>query len=159
MNRLAFILFSTCLVQSAAAAPSTTGGSGGLALAALIAEHSPSLTHKEKIIMARLLDGRLNFSFPSNKKIMVTASAIDCRSSNVDISEHSCTLTFGAKKVELAGRRAHEIFATLNENGVPGDAGAGTNHEALTSLSCEIDPNGVKQKDGGGAACTYAAGP
>ncbi|MGH6868686.1 MAG: hypothetical protein ACREDA_07445, partial [Methylocella sp.] len=86
----------------------------------------------------------------------VAASAVTCRASDVDITRHSCDLTFGAKKVTTRGRKAHELYATLAEVGVPPDGAAGSMFEAVSNLDCAIDPAEVKQKAGGGAHCTYA---
>ena len=81
--------------------------------------------------MARRFAGHLDFSFPANQKIAIRADAIACQSSNVDITSRSCELTFGPKRVTLRGRKAHELFATLAEAGVPPDGAAGTIHESV----------------------------
>jgi hypothetical protein len=144
--------------QSAIAAPMNTSGTSALALAALVGIHSPTLTFKERIVLTHMLEGRLNFPFPANQ-IAVKADKVTCRASNVDISAHSCELAFGAKTRKLSGRAAHELYATLIESGVPSDGAAGSLFESLTALSCTVDPSAVKQKAGGGANCTFTAGP
>ena len=158
MKKFALLALMFLLPSAAAAAPSTTNGSSALALAGLVAAHSPLLTHKKKRVMDKLLRGRESFTFPAGKTITVTAKSVVCRSSNVDIAAHSCVLTFGAKHRNLIGRSAHELYATLIENGVPGDGAAGSNFEAVSDLSCVVDPNGVKQKDGSGASCAFTPG-
>jgi hypothetical protein len=139
------------------AAAVTASSSSALALAALVARQSPSLTRYEKRTMALMLDGKLNFPFPAGKKISVAADAMSCRASNVDIALHSCELTFGKATVAFDGRAAHEMFATLAEAGVASEGAAGTIFESLTHLACTIDPNAVKQRAGGGANCQFGA--
>jgi len=146
------------LVAHSASAASAAGSSA-LALAALVADHSPVLSRPDRKLMARLLDGRPSFSWPANKGLSVKADAVTCRASNVDISSHSCELTFGKKKTSLQGRKAHELFATVAEVGVPSDGAAGSVYESLSHLTCAIDPNEIKQKGGGGAHCKFDPGP
>jgi hypothetical protein len=154
-NKIA-LLAATLLVTPAAAA--TTGGSGALALAALIATHSPTASVAEKRVMARLFAGQTNFSYPANNTIIVSADSVVCRISNVDIAERSCELTFGRTKRTLKGREAHEFYATAVEIGVPSDGAAGTIYESFSHLICTIDPNAIKQKDGSGAMCMFDTG-
>jgi hypothetical protein len=94
----------------------------------------------------------------ANQTISVKADKIVCRASNVDISSHSCALTFGPKMVNLKGRRAHELFATIGEVGVPADGAAGTIFEALSYLDCTINPHEIEQRAGGGASCSFDPG-
>src|SRR5262245_26986607 len=118
MKRMVSILFVLLgAVQGAAAA--NANGSGALALAALVAEQSPRIATAEKDILARLLNGNLGFNLLANRTISIRADKVVCRASNVDISAHSCALTFGTRTVNLQGRRAHELFATIYEVGVP----------------------------------------
>jgi len=104
----------------------------------------------------KLLDGKTDLSFPAGKAITVAAEKVTCRADNVDITSHSCDLTFDGQVVSLEGS-AHELFATLAEIGIQPDGAAGSIFEALSNLKCTIDPNEVKQKSGGGAECQYAA--
>jgi hypothetical protein len=104
-----------------------------------------------------MLDGQL--TFPSNAPIAVAADSIACRQSDVDISHHDCTLKFGAASQTLNGRLAHELYATLIENGVASDGAAGSIYESISHLACKITPSEVKQKAGGGATCAWAPGP
>src|SRR5712691_12574284 len=124
-------------------------GNSALALASLVAEHSPPLIEQERGVMARMFAGYLDFSFPASQKITVRADAVTCRSSNVDITSRSCELTFGPKRVSLKGRQAHELFATIAQVGVPPDGTAGSIYESISHLICTIDPNEVKQQAGG----------
>jgi hypothetical protein len=157
MKRMAWLVVVLLLTSPSALAATVTGNSA-LALAALVADRSPLVSPIEKGVMARLFEGRLNLILPATKKISVQADAVVCRVSNVDITSRSCTLTFGSKQVVLAGRRAHELFATVAEAGVPADGAAGTSFESLSHLSCTIDATQIKEKAGGGAACKFDPG-
>ena len=121
--------------------------------------HAPSLSHADKQALGHMLEGRLAFPFPAAGQIAVHAETVTCRLSNVDISEHDCTLRFGAVSRTLRGRTAHEVFATLVELGVPSDGAAGSVFELISNLACVIKPSEVKQKGGGGAECTYDPAP
>jgi hypothetical protein len=155
---IAFVLAANGLAaNTAAAAEKTVDGSGALVLAALVGNQSKTLPPTDRAALARLLSGSLT-KFPAEQTIMVSADKIDCKASNVDILEHSCTLTFGTIPRTITGREAHELYATLIEAGVSPDGAAGTTHETLSGLMCTIDPNAIKQKDGSGADCKFEAG-
>ena len=85
------------------------------------------------------------------------AEAVTCRVSDVDITYHSCELSFGGKKESLTGRKARERYATLVEVGVPSDGAAGSIYEGIANLDCTVDPGAVKQEAGGGAACKFGS--
>jgi hypothetical protein len=159
---LAALLISSLLVAASSARADDTGGTAGggtaLALATLVGAHSPTLDTADKSALARMLDGNASVRYPADRKITVKADSVVCRSSNPDITAHSCDLTFGTRKASLAGRAAHELYATIVEAGVEADGAAGTIYEALRTLSCTIDPNAVKQRDGSGADCTFVPG-
>ena len=157
--RKAALLALPLLLAGPSAFADSANGNGGLALAALVAENSPLVSGFNKIIMAKMLHGNLAFAYPAGQTIAVKADSVVCRASNVDISAHSCELKFGAVTHNLAGRRAHELYATIAEVGVAPDGAAGSVFEALNHLDCTIDPNAVKQKAGGGASCTFTPGP
>lgn len=140
---------------AARAAGATTDGSAALSLAALVGKNSPTVAPAEKSALAKLADGHAKIAFPKGKTITVAAESISCRSSNVDITQHACELTFGEKKVQLAGRLAHELYATLLEVGAPPDGAAGTIYAGVSALDCAVDPDEVAQKAGGGAQCKY----
>jgi hypothetical protein len=158
MKKIALFAF-VLLANPAAAASMTTNGPGALALAAIVASHSRMLGVVDRAALARLFNGRTNFGYPANRKITVSADSIDCKVSNVDITDRSCALTFGASNRALKGREAHELYATLVESGAPSDGAAGTIHESISHLLCTIDPNAIKQKDGSGAECKFDTGP
>src|SRR5271169_3448049 len=146
MKKIALLAFML-LANQASAASMTANGSGALALTALVAPHGRTLGVVDRIALSRLFSGRTNFGYPANRRIMVSADAIDCRSSNVDITENTCELTLTASKRMIKGREAHELFATLLVAGVPSDGAAGAIHESVSHLLCTIDPSAIKQKD------------
>ncbi len=152
MKKLALLAF-VLLAGQASAAPLTANGPAALALAAIVANHSRMLGVADRNVLARLFAGRTNFGYPANRTILVSADAIDCRVSNVDITERSCDLTFANRKSSLKGRDANELFSALAVAGVPSDGAAGSIHESVSHLLCTIDPNAIKQKDGSGASC------
>jgi hypothetical protein len=59
---------------------------------------------------------------------------------NIDITAHSCKLTFGTKTVNLTGDAAYELYATMALAGVPSEGAAGTISESLSHLVCTINP-------------------
>jgi hypothetical protein len=147
-------------VLPAARAGAEMAGTAGsaLALAALVAPYSPTLATGDKRVIDALFNGNPNAAYPAGKQIAVAADKIVCKSGNVDITLHSCALTFGAKTVTVSGWRAHELYATIGEVGVPVDGAMGTLFEALSQLNCTIDPGVIKQKAGGGASCSFTPG-
>lgn len=138
------------------ATPSKISGSTALALAGVIAPLSPILSGAEKKAVAMLFAA--NADIPYKKPIVVTADKIVCRTSNVDITLRNCEVTFGKKTRTVNGSTANEIFATEALAGIPADGAAGSNFESLSQLSCTIDPNAIRQKDGSGADCTFQPG-
>lgn len=156
-SRLPVVLAAFLLAFSAphAARAGNASGSAALALAALVAESSPLANVQDKRLLAAFLNGAATTPHPKGKRVAVKVDAIDCRASNVDIAAHGCTLSFGDRKIELQGRKAHELYATLIENGVAADGAAGSIHESLSGLDCEIDADALAQRDGGGAHCAF----
>ena len=138
------------------ATPAKVSGSTALALAGVIAPLSPNLTSAEKKAMAMLFAA--NADIPYKKPIVVTADKIVCRTGNVDITVRNCEVTFGKKVRTVNGPTANEIYATEALAGIPPDGAAGSNFESLSKLSCTIDPNAIRQKDGSGADCTFQPG-
>jgi hypothetical protein len=145
-------------IEAGWAAGGSASGSGALALAALVGANSPLLSSSGKTVLAALFAGNVGLSYPAGKKIVVKADSVTCLAGDVDITRHSCDLVFGKTKVTFTGRPAHEIYATLVEVGVPADGALGTIYEALSQLSCTIDPTEVKQRAGGGATCQFTPG-
>jgi hypothetical protein len=158
MKRTAlFATILALLAQSADAATAT--GHSGLALAGVVAIYSPVLGWSQKRAMALIFDGRTSFNFPAGHTIDVVADQITCKAGDVDISARSCTLKFGARTIDISGRRANELYATMIEAGVHSDGAAGAIYESLKALNCTIDPDEIKQNAGGGASCAFTAGP
>ncbi|UGY05535.1 hypothetical protein [Bradyrhizobium quebecense] len=156
LGRLTILACSLSLASSAAwAAPATTSGSVALALAGVVAPYSP-LPAKEKKAVAAFFGGNSNVRYA--RKITVTADKVVCRASNVDITSRSCALTFGSRTHTVKGSEANAIYATVALAGVPPDGAAGTIYEALSKLTCTLDPKAIKDKAGGGADCTFEPG-
>jgi hypothetical protein len=155
MQSVWFFLLVPLVLAPQAACAEEANGSGALALAALVGTVSPLLGEQEKGVLMGLLEGQEKLAYPPAKTISVEAATLTCRASDVDITSHSCALKFGTQDVALAGRKAHELFATLAEIGVPPDGAAGSVFEAVSALQCTIDPDEVKQNTGGGAHCDY----
>lgn len=147
---------SSAAAADSGAAPTKVSGSTALALAGVIAPLSPVLSNAEKKAMAMLFAA--NGDIPYKKPIVVTADRIVCRTGNVDITVRNCDVTFGKKTKTVNGSTANEIFATEALAGIPPDGAAGSNFESLSKLSCTIDPNAIRRKDGSGADCTFQPG-
>jgi hypothetical protein len=148
----------TVLQSTASAAPGNVSGPSALALAAVIAQHSPAVRAFDRRVIARLFRGNTSFGFTPNTKISVDADSVICRVSNVDITSRSCDLSFGTRKRKLTGREANEVGATAAAAGVPSQGAAGSSIESISKLRCTIDPNEIMQKGGGGAECSFDTG-
>jgi hypothetical protein len=158
LRRKAGLVFAM-LVASQSASAATIAGSSALALASLVAVHSPALSRHQKNVMAHLFGGHSNVALPAGRRIyLIKVDAIVCRAGNVDITARSCRLTFGAVSTNLTGRMAHELYATIVEAGVSSEGAAGSIFESLSHLVCTIDPGEIAQRSGGGADCTFDLG-
>jgi hypothetical protein len=142
-----------CFGAAAHSAPSTISGSPALALAAVVAAHSPVLSPAQKKAVAAIFDGK--GAGPYKDKIDVTTDQIVCRAGNVDITARSCELTFSKKTETFVGREANELYATEVYAGVPSDGAAGKIFESLSKLKCTLAPKAIAQNDGSGADCSY----
>ena len=138
-----------------AAHAGASNGSSALALSAIVGELSPQTSASDKKLLATYFSGRAEAPHKKNLRIAVKADAIDCRAGNVDITSRACELTFGPKKVQLSGRKANELYATLIENGVVAEGAAGSSHASVTALDCIVDADEVAEKAGGGARCAF----
>ena len=156
LGRLTILMASLLLAGASPVRAGTVSGSTALALAGVIAPLSPVLASGEKKAIAMLFAA--NSDIPYKKLIVVTADRIVCRTGNVDITVRSCEVTFGKKVKTVNGSTANEIFATEALAGIPPDGAAGSNFESLARLSCTIDPNAIRRKDGSGADCTFQPG-
>ena len=154
VHKMAGLLFVSALATAAAQA-GTSNGSSALALSAIVGELAPQTSPANKKLLAAYFSGRADAPHAKDQRIAIKADAIDCRAGNVDITSRACELTFGAKKVELRGRKAHELYATLIENGVALEGAAGASHASITALDCMVDADEVAEKGGGGARCAY----
>jgi hypothetical protein len=150
------LALSLSLGGASAASAATVSGSPALALAGVVARLSKVLSSADKRAVAMLFAA--NSDIPYHDKIAVTADKIVCRVSNVDITSRSCEISFGKKTRTLNGSTANEIFATMAVAGVPSEGAAGSVFEALTKLSCTLDPDAIRQKDGSGANCSFEPG-
>lgn len=135
-------------------------GNEALALAALIGESAPTLSHEDKAVLAHFLGSSGTFALPTHMHhITVKADKVRCRMGDVDLTLHDCQLTFGATTLTATGRSGQTLLATMQENGVASDGAAGTIYYSVAPISCVIDPVEVKSHDGGGATCTFTNGP
>ena len=157
--RLALCILSIAFGAQVATAADSLSGSSALALAGLVGIQSPLVSVSDRKILLSILNGDLSFSYPANGQILVKADSVTCRLSDVDISAHGCTLKFGGATRTSKGREAHELYATLVENGIPSDGAAGSIFESVSHLSCSVKPTEVKQRGGGGVTCTTDAAP
>jgi hypothetical protein len=149
-------------ITIASAASGNASGPAALALAGVVAPHSPVLSSADRRSLARLFAGN-PISFPAGRKISVAVDSIDCRVSGADIASRTCELAFedrrrGERKVSRSGRPANELFATLAVAGVTSGGAAGSTFEKVTKLVCTIDPNEMRQKAGSGADCVFEKG-
>ena len=141
------------LSMTAAAPAAKINGSAALALAGVIAPHSPNLSAPDKKTVAAFFDGGV--ITPYGNTITISADKIVCRTSNVDITERSCEISFGKTGTKLNGRAANEIYATMTMAGIPADGAAGSVFESLSKLNCTLEPAAIKEKDGSGVTCNY----
>jgi len=148
------LVFLSVLAPAAAQAGASSGASA-LALSAIVGELSPQTSAADKKLLAADFAGRAEAPHAKGQRVAVKADAIDCRAGNVDITSRACELTFGAKKIELSGRKANELYATLIENGVVAEGAAGSSHASITALDCIVDADEVAEKAGGGARCAF----
>jgi hypothetical protein len=159
MKKLMISAFALVVTHHAAlAATGSATGPAALALAAVIAQHSPLVRPLDRRVISRLFNGSTRFGFTPNTKISIDADSVVCRVSNVDITSRSCELTFGSCKRTLTGREANEIFATAAAAGISSEGAAGSIIESISKLQCTIDPNEIMQKGGGGAECRFETG-
>jgi hypothetical protein len=154
--RTPFSLAISVLVAgtSSAFAGSATG-SAALALAGVVAAHSPKLSPAEKKAVAAFFDGKTDIAYSG--KIKIVADKIVCRTSNVDITARSCEVSYAGETVSFKGREANELYATEAMAGVPSDGAAGSIFEGTSKLVCTLNPAAIKDKSGGGADCSYEA--
>jgi hypothetical protein len=148
----ALFLLAAFGLTPVAAAPVNLTGSTAVAVAAVIAQHSPLLSAFEKRTIAALFNGNVR----AGGKLTVTAALIVCKVNNVDITARSCELTYDKGARTLKGREANEVNATLTAAGATAEGAAGSMIQTVTNLSCTLDPNVIKDNSGGGADCSFS---
>jgi hypothetical protein len=154
MIRITLFAGSVLLFCQAALA-AEVGGNVAVSLAALVGEHSPLLSQRDRALLDAYLKGGTHAWFPSGQNVIVKADEVTCRISDVDITGKDCTLKFGARTISLAGRPAEAVYATLVWAGVPSSGAAGSIYEGVKSLDCTIHSDEVRQESGGGATCAF----
>jgi len=157
MRRMLAKVTVTAALAAVPASAGTMSGNAALAFAALVGAHSPALPEMDKYILSKFLNGETRFQ-SWNAKFSFSVSDVHCRYSDVDITEHRCTISFGSRNVELDGREGGALLATMALAGVESDGAAGTIHYEAKGIACTVDPAEVKSKDGGGAMCSYNGG-
>ena len=157
MGFRAIAILILLLLANQRAFAATASGSSALALASLVAVHSPVLHTSETLLIRRLFNGHFHQLRADTKPISVEADAIACSIGNVDITPHSCKLTFGRKAINLTGDAAYALYATMSQAGVPSEGSAGAVHQSLSHLVCTINPLEIVKRDGGGADYTFDA--
>ncbi len=140
------------------AKPRTESASGpdALALAELVGEQSPTLPKADKTLLLGYLDGKAATTHTKGQTVHVTVKSIQCKSSDVDLTERQCELMFGTKRVPLRGRQAEALNATLALIGLPEDGAAGSIYYSLDNLDCTVDADAIKERDGSGADCKFS---
>jgi hypothetical protein len=160
MKRTILLALPLLLAANSGAFAASSGGNAALALAALIAEHSPAISHNERIVLGRFLEGHTGFALPPGMHhIVVSADKVVCRLSDIDVTMHNCDITVGSMTYTEAGRRGQALLATMQENGVTGDGAAGSIYFGVAPISCNIDTGMVQARAGGGAKCVFTVGP
>ncbi|CAN5501959.1 hypothetical protein BH11PSE4_BH11PSE4_25980 [soil metagenome] len=154
---LTLLLLATLAPSALLATPATVSGPAALALAAVIAPHSPLLNVQKKKMIANLFEGRSRAVVTAKTELSVTSDSINCRASNVDITSRSCALSFGTVQPTFTGRAANELFATLAVAGVQAEGAAGSTIARISKLQCTLDPAAINEKSGGGAECSFVA--
>lgn len=149
------ILLALGQTASVSAPPMTVNGPEALALASVVAQHSPLLSADDKRVIARFFEGDSRVVPPIRERFSVTADSVVCRASNVDITERHCEMAFETRKLTLKGREANEVGATLAAAGVPAEGAAGSIIESISKMVCTIDSNEISQMAGAGAKCTF----
>jgi hypothetical protein len=147
----ALIALSVIAIPQCASAASI-GGNAALSLAALVAQSSPTVSATNKWRLRQYLNNH-HAGPGAPATITISADRVHCRISDVDLTNHSCDLTFGATNKALNGRVAHELYATIVENGVAPEGAAGSMNVLLNALTCTIKPHDLSS--GSGADCIY----
>lgn len=130
----------------------TSGGSPGMAFAALMAQHAPTVSAANKWRLMQYL-GNHSAGPAAPTLITVNAKGLQCLSGNVAENFHSCELDYGSSHLTITGRAANELYATAVENGVQPDGAAGKMGFVLKDLMCTVKPHDIGT--GGAVACSW----
>jgi hypothetical protein len=148
------VLASALLLAGAAQAGTMSGGSA-LTFAALVGQYSPTLTLAQKHILLRFLGGQTSF-LSSNATFSFHVDEVHCQHGDIDLTKHSCKITYGAHVTALNGEEGANILANMDMAGVMGDGAAGTFHYDIKNVVCTIKVGEIKSPDGGGVSCSYS---
>lgn len=159
---VAVVLAQALGIPMASAATGNASGAPALALAGVVAPHSPALSSGDRRAVARLFNGT-QITFPADQNISVGAASVECRTSSANIALRTCDITFqdrrhATRKVALTGRAANEVLATLAAARVPSGGDAAAPMLRVTNLACTIDPAEMRRRAGGGATCAFETG-
>ena len=151
MLKPALVTLALLSITTAAHAD-TSGGSPGMAFAALVAQHSPTVSAANKW---RLLQYLGNHSAGPGAPALITVNAkgLQCLSGNVAENFHSCDLNYGSSHLTITGRAANELYATAVENGVQPDGALGKMEFVLKDLTCTVKPHDIGT--GGAVSCSW----
>jgi hypothetical protein len=148
------IVLASGLMLAGAAHAGTMNGGPALSFAALVGQYSPTLTAARKHILNKFLSGQTSFS-SSNATFSFKITEVHCQLGDVDLTKHSCQITYGAAVTTLKGEEGANILANMALAGVMGDGAAGTIHYDVKTVTCTIKVGEIKSPDGGGASCTF----
>ena len=145
----------TSAAPLAFAVQKTTEGSGALSLATVLALHDPLLTAADRVLLTQYLAGNPQAKHSKGLVVRLNTGAIACRSGDVDLAMHECTIQYGLHTITLEGRYAHELYATMVEASIQSGGAAGSVYESVTDLHCVIEADQISDEGGGGATCSY----
>ena len=100
MKLIAFLTIPLLLANHAAIAGSADGN-GALALAALVAEHSPGINAIDKNVLAKFLNGYANVRYAPNKKIAVAAVSNTDFKDMADPPRSYCRATYRLNRIKV----------------------------------------------------------
>ncbi len=132
----------------------TMSGNAALSFAALVGHYSPALTIGQKHILLHFLAGQTSF-VSSNATITFHVDEVHCQLGDVDLTRHSCKITYGSANTTLNGEEGAAILANMAQAGVMGDGAAGTIHFDAKNITCTLKVGEIKSPDGGGVSCSY----
>lgn len=156
---LAFVAVAAMAVPIAASAeedggpappPTESRGQEALALAVVVGRHSTTLPAPSRALLVQVGNGGA-----SRAGQFVVAAGVHCLTHPSLMNDWSCDLAFANRTVRVTGLAAHEVIATLLENGVAGDGAMGAYGYEVTHLRCTISPRLIANHDEDGARCDW----